>query len=235
MPRITLPLLAIVLSGCSLAPDYQRPPSPSAEQYPSGPAYRGGPSTTALPRDWQGVFRDPVLRQLLDTALANNRDLRVALLNTEAYRAQYRIQRAELLPKIAANAQGTRQYLPRRRTGGEGVISTQQSATVGISAYELDLFGRLRSLSDQALLTYLATDEARRAAELSLISSVAGAYLTWRADQELLALSRQTLQADEKSLRLTQRQRRPGPLSALDQIQATTRVDSTRAAVARYT
>ncbi|UVM18698.1 efflux transporter outer membrane subunit [Pseudomonas sp. B21-023] len=235
MRQITLPLLALVLTGCSLAPDYQRPPSPSAEQYPTGPAYRGGPPTTALPRDWQGVFRDPVLRQLLDTALANNRDLRVAVLNAEAYRAQYRIQRAELLPKIAANAQGTRQYLPRRRTGGEGVISTQQSATIGISAYELDLFGRLRSLSDQALLSYLATDEARRGAELSLISSVAGAYLTWRADQELLALSRQTLQADEKSLRLTQRQRRTGTLSALDQIQATTRVDSTRAAVARYT
>ena len=235
MPRITLPLLATLLAGCTLAPDYQRPASPAPGQYPAGAAYQDGPAATALPRDWQAVFHDPALRQLLAKAMANNSDLRVAMLNVEAYRAQYHIQRAELLPKISANAQGTRQYLPRRRTGGDGMISSQQSATVGISAYELDLFGRLRSLSDQALLNYLATDEARRSAELSLITSVAGAYLTWRADQELLALSQQTLQADQQSLRLTQRQRRTGTLSALDQIQATTRVDSTRAAVARYT
>ncbi|QVM89508.1 efflux transporter outer membrane subunit [Pseudomonas entomophila] len=235
MTRLFLPLLATVLAGCTLAPDYQRPVSPSADHYPNGVAYRGGPSASALPLEWQAVFHDPVLRQLLDTAMANNRDLRVAVLNVEGYRAQYRIQRAELLPKVAANAQGQRQYLPRSRTGSKGMISSQQSATVGISAYELDLFGRLRSLSDQALLTYLASDEARRSAELSLVTSVAGAYLTWRADQELLALSTQTLQADEQSLRLTQRQRRTGTLSALDAIQATTRVDSSRAAVARYT
>ncbi|MCG8293169.1 efflux transporter outer membrane subunit [Pseudomonas entomophila] len=235
MTRLLLSLLATVLAGCTLAPDYQRPDSPSADHYPSGVAYSGGPSASALPLEWQAVFHDPVLRQLLDTAMANNRDLRVAVLNVEGYRAQYRIQRAELLPKVAANAQGQRQYLPRSRTGSKGMISSQQSATVGISAYELDLFGRLRSLSDQALLTYLASDEARRSAELSLVSSVAGAYLTWRADQELLALSTQTLQADEQSLRLTQRQRRTGTLSALDAIQATTRVDSSRAAVARYT
>ncbi|QXH33348.1 efflux transporter outer membrane subunit [Pseudomonas muyukensis] len=234
MPRITLPLLATLLAGCTLAPDYQRPASPAPGQYPAGAAYQDA-AASALPRDWQAVFHDPALRQLLASAMANNRDLRVAVLNVEAYRAQYRIQRAELLPKVSANAQGTRQYLPRRRTGADGMISSQQSATLGISAYELDLFGRLRSLSDQALLNYLATDEARRSAELSLITSVAGAYLTWRADQELLALSQQTLQADEQSLRLTQRQRRTGTLSALDQIQATTRVDSTRAAVARYT
>ena len=235
MTRLLLPLLATVLAGCTLAPDYQRPAAPSADHYPSGVAYSGGPAASALPLEWQAVFHDPVLRQLLDTAMANNRDLRVAALNVEGYRAQYRIQRAELLPKVAANAQGQRQYLPRSRTGSKGMISSQQSATVGISAYELDLFGRLRSLSDQALLTYLASDEARRSTELSLVTSVAGAYLTWRADQELLALSNQTLQADEQSLRLTQRQRRTGTLSALDAIQATTRVDSSRAAVARYT
>ncbi|MCO7519346.1 MULTISPECIES: efflux transporter outer membrane subunit [unclassified Pseudomonas] len=233
MPRIILPLLATLLAGCTLAPDYQRPASPAPGQYPAGAAYQDA-AASALPRDWQAVFHDPALRQLLASAMANNRDLRVAVLNVEAYRAQYRIQRAELLPKVSANAQGTRQYLPRQRTGGDGMISSQQSATLGISAYELDLFGRLRSLSDQALLNYLATDEARRSAELSLITSVAGAYLTWRADRELLALSQRTLQADEQSLRLTQRQRRTGTLSALDQIQATTRVDSTRAAVARY-
>jgi outer membrane protein, multidrug efflux system len=235
MPRTTLPLLAVLLAGCTLAPDYQRPASPAPAHYPEGAAYQRGPAVTTLPGDWQAVFHDPALRQLLAVAMVNNRDLRQAVLNVEAYRAQYRIQRAELLPKIAANAQGTRQYLPRRRTGGAGMISAQQSATVGISAYELDLFGRLRSLSDQALLNYLATDEARRSAELSLITSVAGAYLTWRADQELLALSQQTLHADQQSLGLTQRQRRTGTVSALDQIQATTRVDSSRAAVARYT
>ncbi|MDF0732880.1 efflux transporter outer membrane subunit [Pseudomonas entomophila] len=232
MPRYPATLLAMLLAGCTLAPDYQRPALPVATQYPAPP---DAPATPGAPEDWRGVFHDPLLRQLIDSALANNRDLRVAALNVEAYRAQYRIQRAELLPKVAADAKGQRQYLPRRMTGtGDGVISQTYSATLGISAYELDLFGRLRSLSDQALLTYLASDEARRSVQLGLVASVASGYLTWRADLELLALSQQTLAADQESLRLTLGQRRAGTASALQSIQARTSVDSTRAAVARY-
>ncbi|MDD2066016.1 MULTISPECIES: efflux transporter outer membrane subunit [unclassified Pseudomonas] len=235
MPRSSLILCAALLCGCSLAPDYQRPGAAVAAHYPQGPAYQGDVQAHPAVDDWRQVFQDPVLRQLIDNALANNRDLRSAALNVEAYRAQYRIQRAELLPKVSANGQGQRQYLPRRMTGtDQGMISSTYAATLGVSAYELDLFGRLRSLSDQALLTYLASDQARRSTQLSLVASVASVYLTWRADQELLALANDTLVADERSLRLTVNQRRAGTVSALDQIQARTSVDSTRAAVARY-
>ena len=235
MPRHALTLCAALLCGCSLVPDYQRPAVPVPGQFPQGPAYQGDALAHHPAEDWRPVFHDPVLRQLIDSALANNRDLREAALNVEAYRAQYRIQRADLLPKVSADATGERQYLPRGMTGtDQGVISSTYSATLGISAYELDLFGRVRSLSDQALLTYLASEEARRSTQLSLVASVASAYLTWRADQELLVLSQETLAADERSLRLTSAQRRAGTVSALDQIQSRTSVDSTRASVARY-
>lgn len=235
MLRPALTLCAALLGGCALAPAYHRPATPVAGQFPQGPAYQGDASRRAEAEDWRQVFLDPALRQLIDSALAHNRDLRQVALNVEAYRAQYRVQRAELLPKIAANAQGKRQYLPRGMTGtGQGVISSAHAATLGISAYELDLFGRVRSLSDQALLTYLASEQAQRATELGLVSSVASAYLRWRADQELLVLAQQTLAADERSLRLTSAQRRAGSVSALAQIQSRTSVDSTRAAVARY-
>ncbi|PVZ42390.1 efflux transporter outer membrane subunit [Pseudomonas sp. CC120222-01a] len=235
MPRHALTLCAALLCGCSLVPDYQRPAAPVPGQFPQGPAYQGDSLARQAAEDWRPVFQDPVLRRLIDSALANNRDLREAALNVEAYRAQYRIQRADLLPKVSADAQGKRQYLPRGMTGtDQGMISSTYAATLGISAYELDLFGRVRSLSDQALLTYLASEEARRSTQLSLVASVASAYLTWRADQELLVLSQETLAADERSLRLTRAQRRAGTVSALDQIQSRTSVDSTRATVARY-
>ncbi|MFJ2985438.1 MULTISPECIES: efflux transporter outer membrane subunit [unclassified Pseudomonas] len=235
MPRHAFTLCAALLCGCSLVPDYQRPAAPVAEQFPQGPAYQGDALARQPLQDWRQVFHDPVLRQLIDNALANNRDLRAAALNVEAYRAQHRIQRAELLPEVSADAQGQRQYLPRRMTGtDQGMITSTYAATLGVSAYELDLFGRVRSLSDQALLTYLASDQARRSTQLSLVASVASVYLTWRADQELLTLALDTQAADERSLRLTINQRRAGTVSALDQIQARTSVDSTRAAVARY-
>ncbi len=235
MPRHALTLCAALLCGCSLVPDYQRPAAPVPGQFPQGPAYQGDALARQPAEDWRPVFQDPVLRQLIDSALANNRDLREAALNVEAYRAQYRIQRADLLPKVSADATGKRQYLPRGVTGtDQGMITSTYAATLGISAYELDLFGRLRSLSDQALLTYLASEQARRSTQLSLVASVASAYLTWRADQELLVLAKDTLAADERSLRLTSAQRRAGTVSALDQIQSRTSVDSTRATVARY-
>ncbi|MCX2888171.1 MULTISPECIES: efflux transporter outer membrane subunit [Pseudomonas] len=235
MPRHALTVFAALLCGCSLTPAYQPPAPPVPGQFPQGPAYTGDSQIHQAADDWQQVFHDPLLRQLISNALVNNRDLRTAVLNVQAYQAQYRIQRADLLPKVSATGQGEREYLPRGVTGtGQGVISSTYAATLGVSAYELDLFGRVRSLSDQALLTYLASEEARRSTRLSLVASVASVYLTWRADQELLTLAKETLAADERSLRLTRNQRRAGTVSALDQIQARTSVDSTRAAVARY-
>src|SRR5471030_353906 len=237
-PAISLLAAASVLGGCSLIPDYQQPAAPTAAYYPQGSAYEVSPQTApfaASGPDWQTLFRDPALRQLIQNALINNRDLRVAALNVEAFQAQYRIQRADLLPAIGASGSGNRQRVPGNVTGtGKPAISSVYTATLGISAYELDFFGRVRSLSEQAMLTYLSTEEAQRSARISLVANVANAYLTWRADQELLALTRKTLAADEESLRLTSRSSAAGKVSALDVIQARTSVESARASLARY-
>ncbi|WP_256350181.1 efflux transporter outer membrane subunit [Pseudomonas sp. F9001] len=225
--------VACVLGGCSLIPDYQRPEAPTPAHFPVYNADRVGPS--AAGPDWQQLFRDPVMRQLIGQALVNNRDLRVAALNVEAFQAQYRIQRADLFPAVSATGAENRQKVPRRATTtGKSAITSTYSATLGVSAYELDFFGRVRSLSEQAMLQYLATEEARRSAQLSLVANVANAYLTWRADQELLALARQTLASDEHSLRLTSRSKTAGKATSIDVIQARTSVESTRASIARY-
>ncbi|NHX02951.1 efflux transporter outer membrane subunit [Pseudomonas koreensis] len=232
--RISLLSLAVLLAGCSLIPDYQRPASPSSAQYPQGAVYPTPTPAAARTEDWRTLFNDPALQQLIESALVNNRDLRVAALNVEAFQAQYRIQRADLLPAVSANASGSRQRMPPSVTRSKALINSTYAVNLGVSAYELDFFGRVRSLSEQALQTWLATEQARRSAELSLVANVANAYLTWRADQELLELTRQTLAADEQSLRLTTRNRDAGKSSALEQAQAQTSVDSSRANLARY-
>ncbi|MFJ2709594.1 efflux transporter outer membrane subunit [Pseudomonas sp. NPDC087346] len=236
MPALRMSLLsmAVLLGGCSLIPEYQRPASPSAAQYPHGSVYPAPSQAATMSADWRTLFNDPALQQLIESALVNNRDLRVAALNVEAFQAQYRIQRADLLPAVSANASESRQRMPASVTRSKAMINSTYGVNLGVSAYELDFFGRVRSLSEQALLTWLSTEEARRSAELSLVANVANAYLTWRADQELLELTRQTLSADERSLHLTTRNREAGKSSALDQIQAQTSVDSTRASLARY-
>jgi multidrug efflux system outer membrane protein len=226
--RLSLLSIAVLMGGCSLIPEYQRPASPTAAQYPTATQ----PATSA--EDWRTLFTDPALQQLIESALVNNRDLRVAALNVEAFQAQYRIQRADLLPAVSANANELRQRMPPSVTQGKALINSTYSVNLGISAYELDFFGRVRSLSEEALQTWLATEEARRSAELSLVANVANAYLTWRADQELLELTRDTLAADEQSLHLTTRNREAGKSSALEQAQARTSVDSSRANLARY-
>ncbi|WP_282412386.1 AdeC/AdeK/OprM family multidrug efflux complex outer membrane factor [Pseudomonas sp. PS01299] len=234
MLRISLLSLAALLAGCSLIPEYQRPASPSAAQYPQGAVYPAPKPAAARTEDWRTLFNDPALQQLIESALVNNRDLRVAALNVEAFQAQYRIQRADLLPAVSANASESRQRMPPSVTRSKAMINSTYAVNLGVSAYELDFFGRVRSLSEQALQTWLATEQARRSAELSLVANVANAYLTWRADQELLELTRQTLAADQQSLRLTTRNREAGKSSALEQAQAQTSVDSSRANLARY-
>lgn len=226
--RLSLLSIAVLMGGCSLIPEYQRPASPTAAQYPTATQVATGSE------DWRTLFTDPALQQLIESALVNNRDLRVAALNVEAFQAQYRIQRADLFPAVSANANELRQRMPPSVTQGKALINSTYSANLGISAYELDFFGRVRSLSEQALQTWLATEEARRSAQLSLVANVANAYLTWRADQELLELTRDTLAADEQSLHLTTRNREAGKSSALEQAQAKTSVDSSRANLARY-
>jgi multidrug efflux system outer membrane protein len=234
---ISLAVTAFILSGCSLIPDYKQPAAPVAAAYPQGPAYSPAQAANvaAAEQGWRQFFQDPALKQLIQTSLENNRDLRVAALNIDAYRAQYRIQRADLYPAVSADATGTRQRVPGSlSTSGEAGITSQYSVGLGISAYELDLFGRVRSLSQQALETYFASEEARRTTQISLVANVANAYLTWQADKELLKLTQDTLGAFEESLRLTTRSSDVGVSSALDLAQSRTSVESARVKLAQY-
>ncbi|KOY01322.1 AdeC/AdeK/OprM family multidrug efflux complex outer membrane factor [Pseudomonas nunensis] len=233
---MSLAAVAFVLGGCSLIPDYQRPAAPIAQQYPQSAAYAPAQADgNAAEQGWRDQFRDPALQQLIQSALSNNRDLRVAALNVEAYRAQYQIQRADLYPAVSASGSGTRQRTPGSLSStGEAVTSGSYSAGLGISAYELDLFGRIRSLSQEAMQVYLSSEEARRSTQLSLVANVATAYLTWRADQELLVLTQDTLKSYEESLRLTTRSNAVGVASALDVSQARTSVEGARANLAKF-
>ncbi|MBA1203470.1 AdeC/AdeK/OprM family multidrug efflux complex outer membrane factor [Pseudomonas capeferrum] len=234
---LTLAVTAFILGGCSLIPDYQTPEAPVAAQWPQGPAYSPAESAAvaAAEQGWRQVFNDPALQQLIQTSLVNNRDLRVAALNIEAYRAQYRIQRADLFPAVSATGSGTRQRVPADLSQtGESGITSQYSATVGVSAYELDLFGRVRSLSQQALEIYLSSEEARRSTQISLVASVANAYYTWQADQSLLKLTEDTLETYEQSFALTRRSNEVGVSSALDLSQARTAVEGARVKLSQY-
>ncbi|WP_027896909.1 AdeC/AdeK/OprM family multidrug efflux complex outer membrane factor [Zestomonas thermotolerans] len=229
---LPLAVAATLLAGCSLIPDYQRPESPVADAYPATVGTTAGESAALL--GWREFFRDPALHRLIQIALDNNRDLRTAALNVEAYQALYRIQRADLFPALSAEGGATRQRLPRRLSQtGESTISSQYSAVIGTS-WELDLFGRLRSLRDAALEQYLATEEARRSTQISLVASVANAYLTWQADQALLDLTRETLRTYEDSYALTKRSYDVGVASALALSQSRTAVESARVSLAQY-
>jgi outer membrane protein, multidrug efflux system len=228
--------LVAALSGCSLIPEYQRPDAPVPADWPQGEAYsKTSPEARAQALGWREFFRDPALQQLIEVALENNRDLRVAALNVDAYRALYRVQRADVLPAVSADAAGTRSRTPGDlNMSGEPTISSQYSATFGVS-WELDLFGRLRSLRDQALEQYFASEAAQRSTQISLIASVANAWLTLQADQALLQVTRDTLKTYEESLGLTQRSFDVGVASALELRQARSAVDSARVSIEQYT
>ena len=222
-------LVSLLLTGCSLAPDYQRPAAPIPVNYETKTSPAAVQAT-----DWQQVFTDPALKKLIDTALQNNRDLRVAVLNVEAYQAQYRIQRAAQLPDITATGYQARQRIPGTYSGGASAISNTDSATVGISAYELDMFGRVQSLKDQALEKYLAQEETQRSTQLSLIANVATAYMTLLADHDLLRLAEQTAKSYEQSYQLIQQRYEAGISSSLDVSQSRSNLESVRSSLAQY-
>ena len=242
-------LLAALLGGCTLAPQYVRPASPVAQAWPAGPAYQALPAAAdvasrvtaaeaqpAANIAWREFFADPRLREVIALALANNRDLRVAALNIEKARAQYGVERAALLPTLAASAGQSAARTPGELVaGGQAVVSRQYSVNLGVAAYELDLFGRVRSLSEAALQTYLATDEARIGVQIALVAEVANAYLSLQADQERLALASQTLASQQRSFDLSESRFKAGAASGLDMYQARTTVESARADVAAYT
>lgn len=230
--------VAAVVSGCTMIPDYERPPSPVDVEFPQGEAYDRN-DVGALPAadiGWRDFFVDPQLQQLLILALQNNLDLRISALNIDAYQAQYRIQRAELFPQIGVDGSGSRQRIPGSMSAtNNSTINSQYGVTVGMTAWELDLFGRIRSLKERTLQDYFASEEARRAVHISLVANVANAYLTLKADQELLQLTRNTLDTYQKSYELTKRSYDVGVSSALDLRQAQTAVESARANLAQYT
>ncbi|KAF0806207.1 hypothetical protein A6D6_01787 [Alcanivorax xiamenensis] len=222
--------VALALSGCTLAPSYEQPPSPVPDQF-----REGADATQVTLPGWRDFFAEPELQQLIQTALANNRDLRLAMLDVEELRAQYRIQRADLFPDIGLNGTGTRQRVPGDLNNtGESQVQSQYGANVGISAYELDLFGRVRSLKDAALQNYLASEEAQRSAHITLVSEVANAYLTLVADRENLRISEETMEAYRSSLDLTQRRFDLGVGSELELRQAQTALETARANRARF-
>ena len=233
MKRLTPLALALVLAGCvNLAPKYERPQAPVAGAFPTveGTVNSGNAVANEAPAAiaWQRFFTDPRLQQLITLALENNRDLRVAILNIEAARAQYQIQRSNRFPAINAGITGQRQT-----TGKDQPISSVYQAGLSVSAFELDFFSRVRNLSDAALAQFLATEEARKTAQISLIAQVANTYLTFLADEELLSLTQQTLKTREESLRLTNLRFENGVSSKLDLQQAVSLVEQARTTLAQ--
>ncbi|AUL15805.1 AdeC/AdeK/OprM family multidrug efflux complex outer membrane factor [Bordetella bronchiseptica] len=233
--------VATALAGCSLAPTYERPQAPVDAAYPSGPAY-GAPGQAAAGAPaaadvgWRDFFGDPLLQELLALSLANNRDLRVAALNVEAARAQYRIQRADLAPSVGVGGTGSVQRTPADlNPSGQAGVSRSYQVGASLSTWELDLFGRIRSLSEQALQLYLAQDETRLATQLTLVAETANAYLTLRADQELLALTRQTLAAQQESYKLTRQSYDLGVATELDLSQAEISLRTAERNLSQYT
>jgi multidrug efflux system outer membrane protein len=231
---LTIVLAASLAGGCSMIPEYQRPAAPVAAGFPNA-APLAAEATPADAVAWRDYFSDARLREVIALALANNRDLRVAALNIEQARAQYRIQRADLFPAVGASGGQTAQRLPGDLNGSGGAdVFRQYSATIGFSAYELDFFGRIRGLNAEALEIYLGTEEARRSAQISLVAEVAGTWLAIAFDRERLALAQDTYQTRLKSHDLIRRSLEAGAVSALDLHQSQQLLQSARADVARF-
>lgn len=228
-------LAAVLVTACAtLEPAYRPPAPPIPAAWPAGPGYPPAGAGVVAPVGWREVFVDPKLQAVIELALANNRDLRVAAANIEAAQAQHRVQRAELFPSLDAQAEAA--YGRSVAAAPTSAIDLHDyTASIGVSAYELDLFGRVRSLSKAALEQYLASQEARRAVQISLVAEVAADWLTLDADRALLKIARDTQVSGEASLGLVKRRFQGGITSALDVSQAQTVVQQARADVARYT
>ena len=229
-PARALPplLAAALLAGCSFIPTYERPAAPVPQAYALAGVDAPAAAKAAADIDWKEYFTDPRLQRLIGIALGNNRDLRVAMLNVEQARAQFQIQRAGQFPTVSAIASGTRQ--PSTTTGEYGNLF---QAGLGISAWEIDFFGRIAALKEQALAQYLATDEARKSAQISLVAAVASGWLTLMADEELLDISRRTLDTRDESVKLTRLRLEHGVSSELDNSQAESLAQAARATYAQ--
>ncbi|WP_426390631.1 efflux transporter outer membrane subunit [Variovorax sp. R-27] len=236
--RLSALVAAALLAGCvNLAPVYSRPEAPVPATWPASTgAKEAKDATVSATTGWQSFITDDRLRRTIALALANNRDLRVAVQNIEKARAQYGVQRAELFPSIAATAGATRaRTSAATSSSGESSIGSTYSASLGFSSYELDLFGRVRNLNEAALQSYLSTEATTRSTQISLVAEVASAWLTLAADNERLKLAQDTLASQQRTYALTGRMHELGASSALSLAQAQTTVDSARVDVASYT
>ena len=231
-------LALLALAGCtSLAPDYARPmlPVPATLNGPNGSEGTALAPETG-PMGWQEFLQEPRLRELVALALQNNRDLRVAVLAIEKARAQYGVEQSNRFPAVGATAAGTRtRTADDVNTSGRSPTSSQYSAQLGFSSYEIDFFGRVKNLNEAALQEFLRTTENRRSVQLSLVAEVANAWLTLDADGRRLQLAQDTLRSRQKSYELTERSHALGAASGLTLAQAQTTVDTARADVAAFT
>jgi len=239
-PLHILAAIAVFICGCTMAPKFERPAAPVPGAWPTGEAYREGKPASAIPAPsetaWREVFPDEKLQKVIDLALNNSRDLRLAVLNVEKARALYGIQRAQLFPAVDAVGSGSRTRTPADLSySGKAGTSSQYSVTGGVISWEIDFFGRIRSLKDAALEEYLATDQERRSTQILLISAVANTYLTLAGDRENLKLSQSTLEAQETSYKLIKKRYDVGLSNELDLRRSQSQVDTARVDVARNT
>ncbi|WP_298444103.1 efflux transporter outer membrane subunit [uncultured Ferrimonas sp.] len=243
-PRLSLlmPLLsALTLSGCiNLAPDYQRPAAPIPAQWPQAAdnGEEGEPAASSGSQaelDWRQFVLSPQLQQLIELGLQHNRDLRIAAHTLRRSQAQYGVQRAQQFPNVDANVGAQQQRLPEAvSAGGPASISRQYSANLGLLSYELDFFGRISNLEQQALFSYLASEQGRRNTEITVINQIASRYLSLAANHALVALAQETLDSQQDSLRLTQQSFDNGVVSGLDVAQAQVTVATAQVDLARF-
>jgi multidrug efflux system outer membrane protein len=243
---LVIALFVVVLAGCTMIPKYKQPSAPVSSSWPSVPGYAQIQTTNAaIPASdigWRDFFRDPRLQQVIEIALTNNPNLLSAVYNVQQSRALFRVQEAALVPTIDANASVTRQRVPNVYNGpsstngssSKPLVYTEYAANLGISSYEVDLFGRVRSLRRQALESYFASVEARKAAQIALVAQVGTAYLTEEEAAEQLAVSREMLKAARQSFDLTKRSFDAGVSSQFDLNNASTLLQNTSAAEAGY-
>jgi multidrug efflux system outer membrane protein len=242
-----LAALLLIMAGCAVIPAYEQPELPvekawsqdHAHKAPANPGETGTAKAQTLAADlaWQDYFKSETLQQIIQLALDNNRDLRVAVLNIEQARAAYRIQEANTLPVVSGNAGLSRQGVAQDNsaTGRAYTSDTTMSASLGVTAYELDFFGRVKNMNQSALETFLATEAAALSTRIALIGQTADAYLSLLADRKLLGLAKDTCQAQKETYDVIQNQFEVGSATQLDLSQAATAVESARVSIARYT
>jgi len=247
-------LVLATFSACTMMPHYERPQSPVPNSWPGdavGSAAAGPAAGSADQIGWRDFFTDPRLERLIDIALANNRNLRIAVLNVAASEAQFRIQRGNLFPTISASGSELAERLPANGAlplgalggsgGGASVPSGAApstfhyySAGIGFTSYELDLFGRQRSLTTAAFEEYLTQSESRRSTQISLVAEVATDYFAMLADQALVRLTQETLRSENESYELSKAMYEHDTATLLSLRQAESAVDAARANLAQY-